>query len=89
MEPILSGAIAGGAVGGLVVFTLRTWISERLKQSISHEYAQKLATFKAELEGQQAREMERFRADLRIAAAEHEIRFSRLHSKTAATIAGT
>jgi hypothetical protein len=48
METVLS--IIFGSVGGLVlVWILREWISERLKQSIQNEYAQKLATHKAEL----------------------------------------
>jgi len=42
---IISGSIGGALLTGL----LRNWISERLKQSIQHEYAQKLETHKAEL----------------------------------------
>jgi hypothetical protein len=35
--------------GGILVALLRGWITERLKQSIQHEYAQKLENHKAEL----------------------------------------
>jgi len=48
MDTILS-IFSGGATGALLVWLLRGWISERLKQSIQHEYSQKLETHKAEL----------------------------------------
>jgi hypothetical protein len=41
--------ISGGAAGALLVWLLRGWISERLQQSIRHEYSQKLETHKSEL----------------------------------------
>jgi len=42
---VLSGALGGGAL----VWLLRAWISQRLEQSIRHEYAEKLETFKGQL----------------------------------------
>lgn len=48
METVL-GILSGGATGALLVWLLRGWISERLQQSIRHEYSQKLETHKAEL----------------------------------------
>lgn len=48
MEAILS-IISGGIGGAILTWLLRNWISERLKQSIKHEYAEKLETHKAEL----------------------------------------
>jgi hypothetical protein len=48
MDAILS-ILSGGATGAILVWILRGWISERLKQSIQHEYSQKLETHKAEL----------------------------------------
>ncbi|MBN1274237.1 MAG: hypothetical protein JXB26_18395 [Candidatus Aminicenantes bacterium] len=48
METILS-VLSGGASGALLVWILRKWISERLKQSIRYEYSQKLESHKAEL----------------------------------------
>ena len=42
--------ILGGGVGGAVISWLaRTWISERLKQSIGFEYSQKLESYKTDL----------------------------------------
>ncbi|NLN57980.1 MAG: hypothetical protein GX151_08610 [Gammaproteobacteria bacterium] len=48
METILN-IISGGIGGAILVWLFRNWISERLKQSIQHEYSQKLENHKAEL----------------------------------------
>jgi hypothetical protein len=47
LAEILPGATAGAAISWL----LRGWITERLKQSISHEYSAKLENLKNELNG--------------------------------------
>lgn len=41
--------LSGGASGAVLVWLLKGWISERLKQSIRHEYAEKLESYKTEL----------------------------------------
>ena len=41
--------ISGGLSGAVIVWILRNWISERIRESIKHEYAQKLEAYKAEL----------------------------------------
>lgn len=48
MDTILS-IVSGSTAGALVALLFRGWITERLKQSIQHEYSQKLETYKAEL----------------------------------------
>ena len=48
MEIILN-IISGSLSGALIVWLLRHWISERIKESIKHEYAQRLEAYKAEL----------------------------------------
>ncbi len=48
MEYLLS-ILSGGASGAVLVWLLKGWISERLKQSIQHEYAEKLESYKTEL----------------------------------------
>jgi hypothetical protein len=45
----ISSIFSGGLAGALLVWLLRGWISERLQQSIRHEYSQKLENHKAEL----------------------------------------
>jgi hypothetical protein len=48
MEAILS-IISGGAGGAILSWLFRNWISERIQQSIKHEYSQKLESYKSEL----------------------------------------
>jgi len=43
---VLIALSSGGVVFLVIIFLARNWISERLKQSIEHEYAEKLETFK-------------------------------------------
>jgi hypothetical protein len=66
MDAILS-ILSGGTTGALLVWLLRGWISERLKQSIQHEYSQKLETHKAEL-------------NTRIQALQHENQLQQLRT---------
>lgn len=66
METII-GIFSGGVSGALLVWLLRGWISERLKQSIRNEYSQKLETHKAEL-------------NTRIQAIQHENQLHRLRT---------
>src|SRR5690606_9883378 len=48
MEYLLS-ILSGGLSGAVLVWLAKGWISERLKQSIQHEYAEKLESYKTEL----------------------------------------
>jgi hypothetical protein len=48
MEYLLS-ILSGGFSGAILVWLAKGWISERLKQSIQHEYAEKLESYKTEL----------------------------------------
>jgi hypothetical protein len=46
---LLSAAGVSAALSGVVIWLARNWISERLKNSIKHEYDLKLSTVNAEL----------------------------------------
>ena len=48
MEQLLS-LISGGIGGAILVWIARNWITERLKQSISYEYSEKLESYKTDL----------------------------------------
>ena len=50
METILSSLVGGGLAGAAIVWFLREWLSERIKQSISDEYSRKLEAYKREVE---------------------------------------
>jgi len=72
---ILGSIIASVSVNALLIYLLRAWISERIKQSIGHEYAKKLEVLKAELSAHSEIEIEKLRSTLR----EQEIRFYQIH----------
>ncbi|MFN4166116.1 MAG: hypothetical protein ACK4GK_16180 [Ferrovibrio sp.] len=80
--------IAALTASGLI-FLARTWMSERIKNSIKNEYDQKLETHKAELKAKSEIEIERLKSQLNITAAEHQIKFSRLHERRAEIVAET
>jgi hypothetical protein len=66
---IATGAVAGGAAGGLVIFLLKNWWLERLKAS----YAAELASYKATLDG----ELKQIQSNL-----DHRIFVSKAHYET-------
>ena len=70
-----------------MIWLTKSWISERLKNSIKNEYDEKLETHKAQLKAQADIESERLRSQLSIAATEHQVKFSSLHDKRAEVIA--
>jgi hypothetical protein len=88
LETVLASVASGGLCGSIVVYVLRDWIGSRLQMSISHEYDRKLHEFKAKIDTANSVEVEKLRSSLQLAAAEHHVRFSRLHEKGAETMAG-
>lgn len=67
MDATIISILSGGSTSLLLVFLFRGWISERLKQSIQHEYSQKLQIFKTEL-------------NTRIQAIQHENQLQQLRT---------
>lgn len=74
IQTFVLSLITGGSASALVVWLARNWISERLKNSIKHEYDAKLETLKSQLQ---------------LAAAERSIRYSKVFEETASTISKT
>jgi len=87
IETILASATVSTLCVSALGWLTRSWISERLKNSIKHEYDQKLETHKAELKAQSEVEIERLKSNLSIAAKEREVVFSKLNEKRAEVIA--
>ena len=79
--------ISSALVCGGLQYLAQTWLSERLKSSIQHEYAQKLETYKATVKAENDVEIERMKSQLAITAAEHNLKFSRTYDQMAAVIA--
>jgi hypothetical protein len=99
---ILSSAAVSGALTAALVWLFQSWMSERLKNAIKHEYDIKLESHKAELKAgldteleaykaklsvDNAAATERLKSDLQIAATEQQIRFTKLHEKVAEVVA--
>ncbi len=85
----MTSILSGGLASALLIWLLRTWISERLKSAIQNEYEQKLETHKAKLKYQSELEIERLRSQLHIQAERHNIRFAKIYGEIAETVAST
>lgn len=83
---VLASASVSSLLAVLLLFITKTWISERLKNSIRSEYDQKLETHKAKLKADTQVEVEQLKAQLQIINKEHEVRYTRLHEKRAEII---
>lgn len=86
---LISSVGASGVLTAALVWLARTWMSERLQQSIKHEYEQKIESFKASVKSQYDVELEKLKSDLKVASIEHEVKFKRLHEKRADVVAET
>jgi hypothetical protein len=78
---IPASAGVSAVLSAALIWLSKTWISERLKSAIKHEYDQKLEAHKAQLKAEQEIALARKRAGLEVLVAEHHIRFSKLHEK--------
>ena len=58
MLSIVSSVIFSGLLTATLIFLAKSWISQRLKSAIEHEYAQKLETYKAYLTSEHALALE-------------------------------
>ncbi len=84
---LISSAAVSAALTAAIIWLSKSWISERLKNAIKHEYDSKLESHKASLLAQSAVETERLRSQLSMQATEHAVRFQRLHEKRADVVA--
>lgn len=93
MKDLIISVLSSAAVSAMLTTTLiwlsKTWIGERMKNAIKHEYDQKLETHKAQLKAESEVSVERLKSQLQIAAAERNVRFSRVFERTAETVATT
>jgi hypothetical protein len=101
-DTFIASAISGGSIAAGITWLARNWLSERLKQSIQHEYATQLEAHKATLKSEmdmklieaQARltsenavAIERFKSDLQVAASERQLRDKHVYDREAEAIA--
>lgn len=67
MNELFASILFGGLGGAALTWLFRSWISERLRQSIQHEYSQKLENHKTDL-------------NMRIQAIQHENQLQQLRT---------
>lgn len=94
--------VTSAAISALIIFMTKTWLSERIKGEIKHEYDTQIETLKARLKSESDVEIEKLKAQLKsgadveieklksqlsIAASKHQVRFSRLHETRAEVLA--
>jgi hypothetical protein len=59
---IIASLAFSGLLTGALVFLTKSWISQRLKSAIEHEYAEKLEDYKARLKTEHDLALERLKA---------------------------
>ncbi len=69
----LVSILGSWVTGGILLWLGRTWISERLKQSIANEYAHALERHKADLAAANAIDLERVKASYAHERAVHAL----------------
>ncbi len=89
MEILFQSIVGSTLTSGLIVWLSKSWISERLKNAIKHEYDEKLETLKIQLNAQNSIELEKMKSKLYESSIEHQIKFSKLHDIRAEVIAET
>ena len=87
MTEVITSAFVSSIFSGFIVWLTKTWISQRLKESIKSEYDQRLATHKAELEKESAIEIEKTKHELEKSIFEHNIKFQNIYKTRADIIA--
>ena len=87
--PDLVTVISSLGLSGALIWLSKSWVSERLKDAIKHEYDQKLVAFEAQLKSESECAIERLRSQLQVAAAERNVRYTRIFERTAETVAET
>lgn len=89
LETITASILSSAFVTGLLLWLVRSWISERLKNAIRYEYDQKLESHKIQIRHESERELEHIRAELQIDAERRSIQYSKIFTEIAETVAGT
>jgi hypothetical protein len=71
---VLASATVSGALTAALVWLAKSWIGERIKGAIQHEYNQKLESHKAQLKVQYDRDLEQLKSELGEASSERNAR---------------
>jgi 3-phosphoglycerate kinase len=80
---VVSSIVVGGGVSALIVFAMKTWIGEKMKASIQHEYNLQIEHYKTKIKIEADAQLESLKSELNRTNTEHQIRFGQLQSKIA------
>ncbi|MCX9722603.1 hypothetical protein, partial [Vibrio cholerae] len=83
---ILASVTASSVASAVIVWLSKTWITERVKSSIKHEYDLKLESYKAKVEIEKTAAIENIKSALKDSTFKRELRFSMLHGKRSEVI---
>ena len=86
LDIIVTAIMSSTVVTGLLLWLTKSWIAERLQNSIRHEYDQKLESHKSQLKYEADSELEKIKAELQIEAAKRNIQFSKIFEEIANTV---
>ena len=86
LDTIVAAIMSSTVVTGILIWLTKSWISERLRNSIRHEYDQKLESYKSQLKYEADSELEKIKADLQIEAAKRNVQFSKIFDEIANTV---
>lgn len=84
---VITSTATSGIVVGLVMFLVKTWLSERIKQSIKAEYDLKLEAYKGKLSYESNIEIEKLKSSLAMVASQQNTTFAELHNRRVDAIA--
>lgn len=71
---VLASATVSAALTAALVWLTKSWIGERIKGAIQHEYSEKLESHKAQLKVQHERDLEKMKSQFGEASAERNAR---------------
>ena len=78
MSTVFTSILSTSALIAIFAFVFKHWFLERLRGGIRSEYAKELELYKAKVTAENNVELERFKAQLQIAANDKSIRLSYL-----------
>jgi hypothetical protein len=86
LTQVITSAGAAAVLIAAVGWLLRSWIAERLKSAVKHEYDERLESHKAQLKANYDVEIARLNFQFAQTTIEHQVRFSGLYAKRADVI---
>ena len=84
IQTFILSLVSGSSASALVVWLARNWMSERIKNSIKHEYDSKLETHKAQLTFENSTTIEKLKSQL----LEQHVQFTSVYAKREELLSG-